>query len=196
MGTVVGLLLAIAALHVEPATAQLPLEVWLRPLIAVPIGDFSDRDDGVEARPSLGFDAGGAVTFGALTLYGEYQEVSFGCGECEAAGLDETVLDRGWGAGVVVPLPLSPAGIRPWARLGVIGHHLRFRSAEESAHSDSALGWSAGLGFDLRPLSWLRLEPAVLLRSYDARFAFALDLPAREASVTHAAFGLALVVEP
>lgn len=176
------------------AAAQLPLELWIRPLAAVPVGGFAGRDDGIEAETSFGFDAGAAVGLGALTVYGEYQEIEFGCGECGEAGVAETVLDRGWGAGVIVPFPTSVAGLRPWARVGVVGHHLRFRFEQESAYSDPALGWSLGIGAEARPLRWLRVEPSLLFRQYPARFGFAIDVPDRRTSISYLTFGLGLGV--
>jgi hypothetical protein len=177
------------------ALAQLPLKLWGRPLLAVPIGDFAGRDNGVDARPSGGFDLGGAVSLGALRVYGEYTEVDFGCDECAEAGLVEAALDRGWGAGVVVPLSGERFGAVPWVRVGVIGHHLRFRSDVEAAYSNRSLGWAAGGGVELRPVRWLRVEPAVLFRQYDTTFGFRIDVPDRDLSVSYLGLGLALGIE-
>lgn len=180
--------------YAREASAQLPLELWIRPVAAVPVGGFAGRDEGIEAETSFGFDAGAAVTLGALTLYGEYQEIDFGCGECGEAGLAERVLERGWGAGVIVPYPETVAGFRPWGRVGVVGHYLRFRFEQESAYSDPALGWSVGLGAEARPLRWLRVEPSLLFRQYDARFGFLIDVPDRRASISYLTLGLGLGV--
>ena len=187
------LLLAAGAPRV--ASAQLPLKIWGRPLLAVPIGDFAGRDDGVAARPTGGYDAGGTFSLGALRVYGEYTEVDFRCDECGEARLVDAALDRGWGAGVVVPLSGERYGFVPWVRLGVIGHHLRFRSDSEAAYSNRSLGWAAGGGVELRPLRWLRVEPAVLLRHYDTAFGFRIDVPDRDLSVSYLALGVALGIE-
>lgn len=189
------LAMVLAAGPPSEAGAQLPLKIWARPLLAVPIGDFAGRDDGVDAHPTGGFDAGGSVSLGALRVFGEYTEVDFGCDECAEAGLADAVLDRGWGAGVVVPLPGERLGLVPWVRLGVIGHHLRFRSEVEAAYSHRSLGWSAGGGSEFRPTRWLRVEPTVLFRHYDTRFGFRIDVPDRDLSVSYLGFGLALGFE-
>jgi hypothetical protein len=186
------LLVAMLALVPRAALAQLPLDIWIRPLAALPIGGFASRDHGVTADASVGFDAGGAVALGPLAIYGEYQEIAFGCEECEEVELEGSVLDRGWGAGVLVPLRSPIAGFEPWGRIGVIGHHLRFRSNAEAAYSSSALGWAAGIGAEARPLRWLRIEPALLLRGYEAGFGFAIDVPDRDVSVTYIALGLGI----
>lgn len=175
--------------------AQLPLSVWARPLLAVPVGEFAGQDEGIAARPSFGFDAGGSLTLGALQVYGEYQEVRFSCGECAEAQLEDVALDRGWGAGVVVPTLAGPFGFAPWGRLGVIGHHLRFRSGDEAAYSGRSLGWEAGVGADIRPLRWLVVEPAVLWRSYDGTFGFSIEVPDRDLSISYLSFGLGLTIE-
>jgi hypothetical protein len=175
--------------------AQLPVKIWARPLLAVPIGGFAGREDGVDARPTGGFDAGGSVSLGALRVYGEYTEVDFGCDECAEAGLADAVLDRGWGAGVVVPLPGERIGLAPWARLGVIGHHLRFRSDVEAAYSNRSLGWATGAGVEFRPVRRVRVEPAVLFRHYDATFGFRIDVPDRDLSVSYLALALAVGIE-
>lgn len=172
--------------------AQLPVEAWVRPLLALPVGEFADRGAGVDAGPSVGYDVGASFRAGPLALYGEYHDVSFRCGECAEVDLHDRVRDRGWGAGVIVPLPRPHAGLRPWARLGVIGHRLRLRHGEETAHSNAGLGWSAGAGVDARPLPWLRVEPALIVRSYGTRFGFAIDVPDRDLSVTWLGLGLAL----
>ncbi|HEX6069943.1 MAG TPA: hypothetical protein VFZ18_08965 [Longimicrobiaceae bacterium] len=177
------------------ARAQLPLKIWARPLLAVPIGDFAGRDNGVDARPTGGFDAGGSLSLGALRVYGEYTEVDFGCDECAEAGLADAALDRGWGAGVVVPISGERFGLVPWVRLGVIGHHLRFRSEVEAAYSNRSLGWAAGGGAEIRPARWLRVEPAVIFRHYDTTFGFRIDVPDRDLSVSYLGLGLALGIE-
>lgn len=193
-GPVTGMFATLICLLPAPAQAQFAADAWVRPLVALPIGGFSGRDEGISAGTSFGFDGGASLTLGGLTLYGEYQEVAFDCDECAEAGLHDTALDRGWGAGVIVPLLSSRYGFRPWARAGVIAHHLRFRSAEESAYSSEALGWSVGMGAEARPLRWLRVEPTLLFRRYDADFGFAIDVPDRAVTVSYLAFGLALGV--
>lgn len=189
------LALMLAAAPPLTAGAQLPVRAWVRPLFAVPIGDFAGREDGVAAQPTAGFDAGGSLAFGALRVYGEYQEVDFGCDECAEAGLADAVLDRGWGAGAVIPLLGERRPIAPWVRLGVIGHHLRFRSADEAAYSNRSLGWAAGGGVEIRPARWLLVEPAVFYRHYDATVGFRIDVPDRDLSVSYLALGLALAIE-
>lgn len=174
------------------AHAQVPVRVWVRPLAALPVGDFGNRGGGVGANSSVGYDVGGAVSLGALSIYGEYQEISFGCEECAEVELEGSVLDRGWGAGVLVALGSPIARFEPWGRLGVISHHLRFRHAEESAYSGASLGWDAAVGAETRPVRWLRIEPLLLVRSYDAGFAFSIDVPDREVSVTYVALGLGI----
>lgn len=183
-----------ASLCAGEASAQLPLEAWVRPLVALPVGAFAGRDEGIEAGVSLGFDAGVSIEVGALTLYGDYQEIGFHCGECEEAEVDETALDRGWGAGVIVPHPSTVAGLRPWARAGIIVHHLRFRFGNELAHSDPALGWSLGVGAEARPLRWLRLEPSLLFSRYNAEYGFAIDVPDRSTSISYITLGLGVGV--
>ena len=185
-------LAVMACTTTQRAHAQLPLEVWVRPLVALPVGDFGSRNAGVGASTSLGYDAGAALSVGALSIYGEYQEISFGCEECAEVELAGSVLDRGWGAGVLVPLRSPIASFEPWARLGVIGHHLRFRHAEESAYSGASLGWAAGIGAEARPLRWVRIEPVLLVRSYEAGFGFSIDVPDRDVSVTYLALGLGI----
>ncbi|HEX6925582.1 MAG TPA: hypothetical protein VF167_09130 [Longimicrobiaceae bacterium] len=188
------LAVALAALFAGEASAQLPLEAWVRPLAAVPVGAFAGRDDGIEAGASFGFDAGASIDVGALTLYGEYQEIGFSCGECEEVEVEETALDRGWGAGVIVPHPSTIAGLRPWARAGIIVHHLRFRFGDERAYSDPSLGWSLGVGAEARPLPWLRLEPSLLFNRYSAEYGFAIDVPDRRTSISYITLGLGVGV--
>lgn len=177
------------------AEAQFPVRAWVRPLVALPVGDFAGREEGIAARASTGFDAGGSLTLGALTVYGEYQEIAFECAECTDAGLEDRVLDWGWEAGVMIPIFGPILRTEPWVRLGVVGHHLRFRSGEERAYSNASLGWAAGLGTEARPLSWLRLEPAILFRSYQSDFSFSIDVPNRDVSTSYLAFGLGVGVE-
>jgi hypothetical protein len=189
-------LFALLAMSPSTGQAQLPVSVWVRPLLALPLGDLRGQEEGLAARTSFGLDAGGAVAIGSLSVYGEYQEVRFACGECSGAGLTDEALDRGWGAGVVVPVLGEQFGLAPWARLGVIAHHLRIRSVDEAAYSGRSLGWSTGVGARVSPLRWLRVEPSVMLRSYDATFGFAIDVPDRDLSVTYLSFGLAVAIQP
>lgn len=193
-GVTLGGLLALLSLTPGKVGAQLPVEVWARPLIAMPIGDFASRGSGLGASAAAGYDAGVALALGGFSIYGEYQEIAFGCDECADVELEGSVLDRGWGAGVRLPLFSLVAGFRPWGSLGVIGHHLRFRFGEESAYSGASLGWSAGLGAETRPFRWLRIEPSLLVRGYDADFSFAIDVPDRDVSVTYVALGLGIGV--
>jgi hypothetical protein len=176
------------------ASAQLPIEGWVRPLVAIPVGSFAGRDDGIAARASSGLDAGGSISLGSLRVYGEYQQVDFGCDECGEAGLEETVLDRGWGAGAILPLGMGLPLAEPWVRLGVIGSHLRFRGQGETAYSDASLGWSAGAGADLRLRSWLLVQPVLLYRSYGTTFRFGIDVPDRDLTVSYFGLGLALAL--
>lgn len=187
---IVGLTLALGAVA-TPAAAQLSVQGWGRPLLAVPLGDFAGREEGVEAGTSRGFDLGGAVGFGPLRIYGEYQQVDFACGECGEAALEERVLDRGWGAGAIIPLVAERRRVDPWLRLGVIGHHLRFRGGGEASYSDAALGWAGGAGARVEPLPHLAIEPSLLVRRYQTRFRFSIDVPDQEISVTYLAVGLA-----
>ena len=188
-----------AALLVPTAEAtaqQIPVELWLRPMVAVPIGDFAGRDDGVDAGTGFGFDIGGAVDLGPASLYAEYQYADMTCGECEEVGLDDKAMDRGWGAGVMVPFPYGDDRIRPWVRAGITAHRLGFRAGDESRYSKQSMGWAVGGGIVTDLLPWLGLEPSLLVRSYDAEFDFAIDAPSRDIRVTFLAAGLTFRVRP
>ena len=86
-------MLCVAGLDSVGAAQGVSLQIWGRPVVAVPIGDFSEREEGVEAGASGGIDAGAALGIGALRVYGEYQQVDFACGECGEAALDDEVLE-------------------------------------------------------------------------------------------------------
>ena len=49
-----------------------------------------------------------------------------------------------------------------------------------------------GVGAEARPLRWLRVEPSLLLRGYEAGFGFAIDVPDRDVGVTYIALGLGI----
>lgn len=192
-------LLAAVLMVVSPArvSAQLPpVELWLRPVLAVPIGDFAGRDEGIDAGVGFGFDVGGSLDLGPAALYVEYQHADLACGECEEVGLEDHALDRGWGGGVIVPIPYGVDRFRPWVRAGISGHRLGFQSGDDTRYSDTSVGWAVGAGAVTDLLPWLGVEPTLLVRSYEARFEFAADAPARETRVSFLAAGLTLRIRP
>lgn len=187
---------ALALTAAEVRAQQLPVELWVRPLVAVPLGDFAGRDEGVDAGTGFGFDVGGAVDLGPASLYAEYQYADMSCGECEEVGLDDKVMDRGWGAGVMVPFSYGDERIRPWVRVGVTAHRLGFRAGDETRYSKQSMGWAIGGGIVTDLLPWLGLEPTLLVRKYDAEFDFAIDAPSRDTRVTFLAAGLTFRIRP
>jgi len=150
----------------------LSLAVEVVPTLGLGLGDFGAGDPGPAAGTGFGFEAGASLGLGrSFGIYGDYQYMTFDCGECEEFGLDSRTLDVGFEGGVQLGVPLSLMGTRPWVRAGVVGHQLQFSDPEASATSDLSIGFGVGAGVDLPLAGGLALSPSIRYRTYSAEFA-------------------------
>jgi hypothetical protein len=148
---------------------------------AVPAGDFGS-DSGIAAEGGPTFAVGGRVNFApALGLYAGYQQTQFGCGQCDALGLEDATVLQGLEAGV----HLSPASMpyAPWLRAGIIQQQLSFSGFGDRLTSESGTGFSGAVGIAIELAPRLQVKPGVSFLSVPAEFQFE-TVPDRSADVT------------
>lgn len=169
----------------------LPLSVELRGGAAIPTGEITEAAPGVGAETGPYFGIQAAVhVLPALSLYGGYGMSRFGCPRCGERGLDDEVVDDGFGVGVHAALPLPLGGIAPWGEAGGVFHRLVFSGPGGDLSSDRAAGFRVGGGVEI-PLGPVRLTPGVHYSAYSAELDLG-GLPSETVDVTHftAAVGL------
>lgn len=173
------ILILSALLLPAPAWAQvvpgLPISVEVRPLLAMPTGDFADGRPGFGAEIGFGVSATTRLHLTSdVAAYGGYQYGRFGCGECGAVGLEDALPEAGFEVGIRAELPYRPRGLDPWLSAGaLIARELEISGQAGGALvSDPAVGWSGGAGVLIPFGGSLQLTPGVHYRSYSAQFAF------------------------
>jgi opacity protein-like surface antigen len=159
-------LLAIAAPAVHAQRQALALEA--RGGITLPVRDFGER-------AHSGFAMDGTVgyhIFPALGVYAGFSRDAFGCpddiepgGGCDAHG-------AGFELGARATMLHVP--LKPWARGGVIYHHLIRRMSPQGfpieARSALTLGYEIGGGIAVPLTPSVALTPAIRYRAYGADF--------------------------
>jgi opacity protein-like surface antigen len=165
------MLLACAA---QAAVAQrlpsLPVSVEVRVGAGIPVGEFTEDEPGVGAEAGPSFSAGARFHLSdALSVYGAYSRTHFACGACDAAGLDEQLVDAGGEFGVQAVLPVRLAGASPWVRAGGVYRQLTFSGGGDELSSDPGFGFEAGGGLSIPLTPSVSLAPGVRFRTYAAR---------------------------
>lgn len=148
---------------------------------AIPSGDFGS-DGGLAAEGGPAFALGGRVNLvPALGIYAGYQQTRFGCSTCEAASLDDAPVLDGFEGGV--HLSAAGAAFSPWLRAGIIQQQLGFSGFGDRLTSDSATGFSGGVGLGIQLSPGLDFNPGVSFLSIPAEFDFE-TVPDRSIDVT------------
>jgi hypothetical protein len=172
-GSWVLLLLLLPTFRVHPANGQtilpVPVSVEVRLGLGIPVGEFANREPGVEAEPGPMVGAGARVHLTPrVALLGGYSLTEFGCSRCARQGLDDGLRDEGADFALQVTFPVLSDRARPWFRGGGVFHQLTFTDGSESLSSDAAVGIQAGGGVSIALPFGLRLEPGLHFRSYSA----------------------------
>jgi hypothetical protein len=178
------ILLASAA---QTAGAQrlpdLPISVEVRAGAGIPMGEFAEDEPGVGAEAGPAFSAGALFHLSnALSVYGAYSRTHFVCGACDAAGLDEQLVDAGAEFGVQVT-PVRLAGVSPWVRAGGVYRQLTFSGEGGELTSDPGIGFEAGGGLSVGVTRSISIAPGVRFRTYAARLDLG-ELPGRTIDVS------------
>jgi opacity protein-like surface antigen len=152
----------------------LPISVELRTGAALPMGDFGQESPGLGAGIGVGAALALHVELAwSFAAYGSYGYERFTCGACGAAGFAEGLPEAGFEVGIEWTLPLRLGGLDPWLGAGaLVGRRLEIPDGGDGFASDSATGWSAGVGVRVPLAASLRLLPGIRYRSYSARFDF------------------------
>ncbi|MEX2033936.1 MAG: hypothetical protein WEA28_01950, partial [Xanthobacteraceae bacterium] len=72
----------------------------------------------------------------------------FGCDECAAVGLDDTMVVEGPEAGVHLALPALRNGLSAWIRGGIIQQTIAFSGFDDRMSSRPAVGFSGAAALD------------------------------------------------
>jgi opacity protein-like surface antigen len=179
------ILLASAA---QTAGAQrlpsLPISVEVRVGAGIPVGEFTEEDPGVGAEAGPAFSAGALVHMSdALSVYGAYSRTHFVCGACDAAGLDDQLVDAGAEFGVQAMLPVRLGGVSPWLRAGGVYRQLTFSGEGGRLSSDPGFGFEAGGGLSLAVTRSISIAPGVRFRTYAAELELG-ELPGQTVDVS------------
>jgi hypothetical protein len=152
----------------------LPISAELRAGGALPVGAFGKENPGLGAGAGIGAALALHVhVTPRLAAYGSYGYGPFACGACDVAGSGDRLPEAGFELGLEWILPLRLDALDPWLGAGVlIGHRLEIPDGGDGVASESATGWSVGVGVRLPVARSLRLLPALRYRSYVARFEF------------------------
>jgi hypothetical protein len=162
---------------------DLPISVEVRVGAGIPTGEFAEDEPGVGAEAGPAFSAGALFhVSNALSVYGAYSRTHFVCGACDAAGLDEQLVDAGAEFGVQV-VPVRLAGVSPWVRAGGVYRQLTFSGEGDQLASDPGIGFEAGGGLSVAVTRSVSIAPGVRFRTYAARLDLG-ELPSRTVDVS------------
>lgn len=150
--------LAAACAAADPLAAQragIPLAVEARGGIALPTDRFRR---GAEGGPAGEISA----AWHALPRIGVYAAYQWNRFPYDGTGVPEHLTDRGFSAGVRIPVPMHLVPIDPWIRAGIVAHQLR----GEPLGEDSQPGFEVGAGLAFPLARGLTLTPGVLWTRY------------------------------
>ena len=150
----------------EQAAAQvLPFAVEVRGGYAIPTGDLAEGD-GIE--DGLGFGANLQLSIMPMIgVYAGWERYSFGVEDLD----DASIIDSGFRGGLQFNAPLATfTGVSPFVFGGAIYNSTEMEIGDESAESDSSVGFEVGGGVGIQLAPMFTLTPALRYRTHSSEF--------------------------
>jgi hypothetical protein len=178
-----------------PARAQLPFDLGIeaRAGIALPTGEFGAQggDPHFDAGPQAGIGLLLGIT-PRLFLLGAVHRTWFGCPQCEALGLDRSVIRDGGEVGLHLVTPFVAGGATPWIRGSVQAQTLAFTGFGEHRTSSTGFGLGAAAGVAFPLAARLELHPGLSFQRTPVDFRFGA-FPDRSVVITAASLDVGLL---